>query len=88
MGGAIRSGADHASFSSPPSPQAFVRSAQARWIEPYPVQRQRLPLIAWRKPASLGSWPSSPCIRYQHIETMKPGVQKPHCAPPCFTIAS
>src|SRR5450756_2369989 len=44
----------------------------------YPVQRQRLPEIAARASASVGSGLS---CRYAVMVVRKPGVQNPHCSP-------
>jgi len=64
-----------------PAPRSLEISAARRtdltmfW---YPVQRQRLPEIASRASASVGSWFSS---RYAVMVVRKPGVQNPHCSP-------
>src|SRR5882672_6270050 len=58
---------------------ATIAALIASYIWLYPVQRHKFPLNAPRISSSVGSgFTASKCLTVM----MKPGVQKPHCAPP------
>ena len=83
--------ASAAARSPPPVPLSRLPSrrssvAAQSFSERYPVQRHRWPLRAYftsSRESPFDSSSSSPCS-----DTTMPGVQNPHCVPPCSTTAS